>query len=122
VILTLIWPERSLVPPVTPLISPPDSLITGADSPVIADSSTSPVPFIMSPSLGIISPSLTITISPFLRESAGTFSVSFSFKILFANAWVLVFFSDCALALPLASASDSAKFENITVNHSHILI
>ena len=122
VILTLISPESNFVPPVTPLISPPDSLITGADSPVIADSSTRPVPSIMSPSLGIISPSLTRTMSFFRSESAGTFSVVSSLVILFANASVLVCLSDCALALPLISASDSAKLANITVNHSHTLI
>jgi hypothetical protein len=53
VISTVIWSDRTTVPPVTAERSPPDSRITGADSPVIADSSTTAMPSMTSPSPGM---------------------------------------------------------------------
>ena len=75
VIITFMRPERMRVPPVTALRSPFPSLMTGADSPVTADSSTRATPSTISPSPGTGSPSSMITMSPFLKERAGTFSI-----------------------------------------------
>ncbi len=76
VIRTLIWSDKTRVPPVTAERSPPASRITGADSPVIADSSTEATPSIISPSLGMNSPAETITTSSLRNFGAGTVSVS----------------------------------------------
>ena len=103
------------VPPVTDEKSPPASLITGADSPVMADSSTDAIPSITTPSFGISSPVFTITISPFFREPASTFSILLSSFKRLADVSFLVFFKLSACAFPLPSAIDSAKFANITV-------
>ena len=71
----LIFPESTLVPPVTPHWSAPASRTTGADSPVMADSSTSATPSTISPSLGMVSPSFARTRSPLTSSRADTCSM-----------------------------------------------
>ncbi len=122
VISTLIWSDRTFVPPVTALRSPPDSRMTGADSPVIADSSTVAAPSMTSPSPGISSPAETMTMSPFRSCSAPTFSIFPPLVSLSANVWVRVARNARACALPRPSAIASAKFAKRTVNQSQSAI
>ncbi len=119
---TLIRPERTLVPPVTALRSPFASRITGADSPVTADSSTSATPSTISPSPETGSPSSMMIASPFLSDSAGTVSVWPFGRSFFAYASVCARRNVSACALPLPSASASAKLANKTVNQSQMLM
>ena len=121
VIFILIQSESTLVPPVTALRSPPDSRITGADSPVMALSSTEAIPSMISPSPGMSSPASTYTTSPLRREDAGTFSL-LSPTSLVAMVSLRVRRRASAWALPLPSATASAKLANSTVIHSQMAI
>src|SRR6267154_4646410 len=122
VILTLIWSDKTRVPPVTADRSPPPSRMTGADSPVIADSSTEATPSTISPSEGTNSPAETITTSPVRRFELGTFSIlPFSSNRL-ATVSERALRSVSACAFPRPSAIASAKLANSTVNHSHSVI
>ena len=121
VTLTFILSDNTFVPPVTEDLSPPDSRITGADSPVIADSSIVAIPSMISPSVGIISPASHIKISPFTSCEEGTMCTSFrnispTSSIFFAGVSSRVFLKEAACALPLASASASAKLANSNVS------
>ncbi len=120
VTLTLIWSDRTRVPPVTAHRSPPASRITGADSPVMADSSTDATPSITSP--GITSPADTITRSPARSVKPGTVSVRPSASTRLATVSDLALRRVSAWALPRPSAMASAKFANSTVNQSHRVI
>jgi hypothetical protein len=94
--------------------------MTGADSPVIALSSTLAIPSMTSPSAGIGSPVSQTNWSPFWSSDAPTrVSVPFASNLR-ANVVVLARRSESACALPLPSATASAKFANRTVNHSQI--
>ncbi|MPM72893.1 hypothetical protein SDC9_119869 [bioreactor metagenome] len=112
---TLSQSLTTVVPPVTDEKSPPLSLSTGADSPVMADSSTEAMPSITSPSLGINSPTFTSTTSPFFSVLALTMDSAPSSCRMRACISFCVFFRLSACALPLPSATASAKFANNTV-------
>ena len=115
---TVIWSERTRVPPVTPERSPPASRMTGADSPVIADSSTEAIPATTSPSPGITSPAATTTRSPGARSRDETVSSRPSARRR-AGVSRRVARRVSACALPRASASASAKLAKSTVSQSH---
>src|SRR6476469_9701355 len=122
VILTFIWSESTLVPPVTAERSPPDSRITGADSPVMADSSTEATPSTTSTSPGMTSPGRHSTRSPDLRsldDTVSTREVSRRSLSRLATVSRRVFRSSSACALPRPSAIASAKLANRTVDQSH---
>src|SRR5215207_4287259 len=114
---TTIWSDSTLVPPVTAERSPPESRMTGADSPVMADSSTEAMPAMISPSDGIISPALTTTMSSTSTcdEGTGSSDPSDSRRLAMVSDRALRRVSACALPLPSATAS--AKLANSTVNH-----
>src|SRR6202158_586095 len=122
VILTLIWSDKTRVPPVTAERSPPLSRITGADSPVIADSSTEATPSRISPSEGMNSPVETSTRSPARSFELGIFSIRPLSSGRLASVSERALRSVSACALPRPSAIASAKFANSTVNHSHNVI
>src|SRR5579864_240752 len=123
VILTLIWSERTRVPPVTAERSPPASRITGADSPVMADSSTDATPSMISPSEGMNSPAETCTRSPVLSFELGILSIRPSLPSnRFATVSDRALRSVSAWALPRPSAMASAKFAKSTVNQSQSVI
>jgi len=119
VTLTLISSEMTRVPAVTAERSPPASRITGALSPVIAASFTDATPETTSPSEGMRSPVWTSTMSPTFSWLAGTVSYlrpSPLSRLAVSSAFVARKLAACALPLPSASAS--AKVPNSTVSHS----
>ena len=73
------------------------------------------IPSMISPSLGINSPAFTKTISPFFNSLEDTIFSVLSSKINLALVSLFVFFNVSACALPLPSATDSAKFANNNV-------
>ena len=114
--------ESTFVPPVTALRSPPDSRMTGALSPVIALSSTDAIPSMTSPSAGMRSPASTRTISSFFKSVDATDGVLHTVfadrRRSFAGVSRRAFRNACACALPLPSATASAKLAKRTVNQS----
>jgi hypothetical protein len=118
VIWTTIRSESTIVPPVTAERSPPDSRSTGADSPVIADSSTTAMPSITSPSPGMTWFAVTAQRSPTFSCVDGTVSMVPSSFRRCATVSLRLLRSVSAWALPLPSATASAKLANSTVAHS----
>jgi hypothetical protein len=118
VIWTTIRSDSTTVPPVTAERSPPDSRTTGADSPVMADSSTSATPSMTSPSPGMTWFAVTTQRSPTVSAVDGTVSVVPRSVSRQATVSLRLRRSVSAWALPLPSATASAKLANSTVAHS----